>query len=79
MEPEGAFGEVLRERRLEQGLSQEGLALEAGIERNYVSLLERGKNSASVRMIFKICAVLDTTPSAFLLDVEKRMKPARRR
>ena len=74
LEPERTFGDVLRELRRRRGLSQEALALEAGIERNYVSLLERGKNSASVRMLFKLCAVLGVPPSDFLAAVETRMK-----
>lgn len=60
--------------RRRRGLSQEALALDAGIERNYVSLLELGKNSASIRMLFKLCEVLRVAPSAFLVDVERRMK-----
>ncbi len=73
MEPESAFGDVLRELRRGRGLSQEGLALEAGIERNYVSLLELGKNSASIRMLFKLCEVLEVAPSVFLAHVEQRL------
>lgn len=71
MEPEIAFGQVLRELRKKKRLSQEALALEAGIERNYVSLLELGKSSASVKMIFKLAFVLDVQPSQFLAAVEK--------
>lgn len=55
-------------------LSQEALALQAGVERNYISLLELGKNSASVRVLFKICAVLEVQPSAFLLEVDARLQ-----
>ena len=73
MEIEKAFGDVLRQLRKEQQLSQEALALEAGMERNYVSLIELGKNSPSVRMLFKLCAALKTCPSAFLTAVERRM------
>jgi len=69
LESERAFGDVLREMRRRRGLSQE-----AGVERNYVSLLELGKNSASIRMLFKLCEVLRVAPSAFLVDVERRMK-----
>ena len=58
-------------------MSQETLALEAGIERNYVSLLELGRYSASIRMLFKLCDVLGVTPSAFLVDVERRIKTLR--
>ena len=77
MEPEVAFGEVLRELRKEQGLSQERLALEAGVERNYISLLELGKNSASLKMIFKLARVLGAQPSEILHQVEERMIPDR--
>lgn len=79
MLPEKAFGEVLRYLRQERGLSQEALALEAGAERNYISLLELGKSSASMRMLFKLCAVLDVPPSKFLEQVEGRIKERGRR
>ncbi|MGU1495230.1 helix-turn-helix domain-containing protein [Pseudomonas aeruginosa] len=42
MEVELAFGKVLRRRRVEAGLTQERLAHEAELQRNYVSLMERG-------------------------------------
>lgn len=64
---------MLRELRRQRGLSQEALALEADIERNYVSLLERGKNSASIRVLFKLCAVLKVSPSEFMGRVERRL------
>ncbi len=58
MEPEVAFGQVLRGLRKRQGLSQERLAQEAGVERNYVSLLELGRNSASIKTVFKLSDAL---------------------
>ncbi len=73
MDSEVAFGQVLRELRRARGLSQEALALDASIERNFVSLLERGKNSPSVRTLFKLCGVLGLAPSEFLRQVEIRM------
>lgn len=72
MEPEVAFGQVLREMRKGRGLSQEALALESGVERNYISLLELGKNSASLRMIFKLAAALEVSVSEFVGLVETR-------
>ena len=74
MEPEVAFGLVLRELRKRQKLSQETLALESGMERNYVSLLELGRNSASVKMIFKIAPVLGVSVADFMALVEARTK-----
>jgi len=74
LEPEVAFGQVLRELRKRQNLSQERLALESGMERNYVSLLELGRNSASVKMIFKIAPVLGISVADFMTLVEARTK-----
>ena len=74
MEPEVAFGKVLRTLRLGSGLSQEQLALEAGVQRNYVSLLERGLNSASIKIVFKLAAVLKVKPSEMLVQAEALLK-----
>lgn len=73
LDSDKAFGQILRKLRLERKLSQEGLALEAGIERNYVSLIELGKNSPSIRMLFKLCSALRTSPSVMIGRVETRM------
>lgn len=70
MEPEIAFGRVLRELRKLKGLSQESLAQEAEMERNYISLLELGRNSASVKIIFKLAPVLGVSVSEFMGRVE---------
>ncbi len=70
MEPEKAFGQVLRELRKGQNLSQEALALESGVERNYVSLLELGRNSASLKMIFKLAPALGVSVAEFMGLVE---------
>lgn len=73
MDPVSAFGRVLRRVRKHAGLSQEKLALESEIERNYVSLIERGINQPSVRIIFKLCIALELKPSQFFALVEEEM------
>lgn len=70
MEPEVAFGKVLRALRGQAGLTQEQLALEADLQRNYISLLERGLNSPSIKTLFKLAGVLNTTPSKMLEKTE---------
>lgn len=70
MEPEVAFGIVLRELRKQRELSQELLAHESGLERNYISLLELGRNSASIKTLFKLAPVLDVSVSEFMGQVE---------
>ncbi|MEJ5057942.1 MULTISPECIES: helix-turn-helix domain-containing protein [unclassified Pseudomonas] len=65
-----AFGKVLRERRKLAGLTQEKLAMEADVQRNYVSLIERGVHQPTINVIFKLAAALKCQPSALIADVE---------
>ena len=69
-QPNQAFGLVLRDLRKERGLSQEALALDAGIQRNYVSLIERGINQPTITIIFKLSAALEMPPSQLIELVE---------
>lgn len=48
------IGQNLRQIRTEAGLSQEQLALEADIDRTYVSQIERGIGNPSVLTLKKI-------------------------
>lgn len=66
-----AFGNALRERRKACGLSQERLALEAGLDRTFISLLERGQRQPTLGSLFKLCASLDTQPSEVLQEIEQ--------
>ncbi|MDE2465237.1 MAG: helix-turn-helix transcriptional regulator [Alphaproteobacteria bacterium] len=65
---------MLRALRKRAGLSQEQLALDADVQRNYVSLLERGLNSASLKTIFKLSEALHVSPSDLLVQAERLMK-----
>jgi len=71
MDSEEAFGKVLLAARKQCGLSQEALAADAEVQRNYISLLEKGGNSPTLRMLFKLCAVLGVPPSEMLTRVEE--------
>ena len=68
-----ALGDVLREMRLQKGMSQEQLAVACDRHRTYVSLLERGKNSPSVRTLFMMAEALEVAPSTLLKRVEKKL------
>lgn len=65
-----AFGKVLKERRKQAGLTQEQLALESDVQRNYVSLIERGINQPTITVIFKLAAGLKCKPSTLISEVE---------
>jgi len=51
------------EIRRESGVSQEHLALEAGFERTYVSLIERGLKSPTIRALVRLAEALQVRPS----------------
>ena len=74
MQPAAAFGKVLRALRKRAGLSQEQLALNADIQRNFDSLMERGINQPTIRMLFKLGKVLGMPPSAILALVEEELR-----
>jgi transcriptional regulator with XRE-family HTH domain len=61
-----AFGERLRELRAARELSQEALAFEAGLDRTYVSSVERGKRNVSLITIHRLAAALDVGPDELL-------------
>ena len=60
---------VRRYRKL-KGMSQERLALDAGMERSYVSDLERGQRNPSVRALGRLAEALEIEPRA-LLEVKQ--------
>lgn len=66
--PELAFGKALREFRATSGISQEQFALEGGFDRTYISLVERGISSPTIRALFKLAEMLRVAPS----DIVKR-------
>lgn len=60
------FARNLRKYRQERGLSQEALAHEAGVDRTYVSALERSTYSASITMVDRLATVLGVEAAALL-------------
>ena len=52
------FGEIVREKRLGLGLSQEDFAEIAGVHRTYVGMIERGEKNITLRNIEKFANAL---------------------
>ena len=53
------FANSLKELRQARGLSQESLSSTAGLDRTYISMLERGKRKPSLETIEKIATALE--------------------
>lgn len=62
------FGERVRLRREELGLSQEEFAFQSGIHRTYVSGIERGVRNPSLTMVERISESLGLSFSSLLDD-----------
>jgi transcriptional regulator with XRE-family HTH domain len=64
------FPHVLRKVRTDKGLSQEELADLAGLHRTYISQIERGLKSPSLRSLEQIANGLGVTLSELLRRLE---------
>jgi transcriptional regulator with XRE-family HTH domain len=76
--PNEAFGEVLRELRAEKGLTQEGLALDAGTERSHISALERAEKGPSLGTILRLAQALGMSAGEVVYRVEQKLSEKKR-
>lgn len=60
------LGENVRHYRKLRGMTQEQLALDAGMERSYVSDLERGTRNPTVRALARLAEALKVEPAILL-------------
>ena len=72
-----AFGRAVRETRAQQGLSQEALGFRCGLDRTYVSGIERGVRNPSVWNVQRIALGLDTSASQLLGRAEDELHRGR--
>ena len=71
-EPEAvaqSFGAVLREARRGRGVTQERLAEAVGVDRTYISMLERGVHQPSLSVFLRLATALSVNPELFVRDV----------
>ncbi len=61
------LGAAIRQRRKEIGLSQETLAVDAGLDRSYMGGVERGEHNLSVMNLQRIAIALRTKMSSLLV------------
>lgn len=66
-----AFATALKRLRTGKGLSQEELGFEADLHRTYVSQLERGLKSPSLKTLSKIASALGISLTELIALVEQ--------
>jgi len=62
------FGNNLKRIRLEKGLSQEKLALNADIDRTYIPSIEKGERNVSIVIAEKLAIALNVPISELFKD-----------
>lgn len=80
MRARAIVGRNVRRVRTSQGVSQERLAFDSGVDRSYVGGLERGEMNPSVDVLERLAKTLQVTVSEFFvepLEGEPPPKPLR--
>jgi len=68
---------VLREYRERNGISQEQLAEAAGLDRSFISLVERGIQSPNIVVLLKLAEVLDVPAAELIAKMESAIRKPR--
>ena len=63
------LGDVLRNKRLQRGMTLREVSAEARVSLGYISEIERGHKEASSELLASLCAALDVPLSEVLRDV----------
>ncbi len=60
-----SVGKRIKQLRIEKGLSQEEFAFNCGLDRTYITSVERGRRNISLATLEKIVKALDISYSDF--------------
>jgi transcriptional regulator with XRE-family HTH domain len=69
------FGANARHYRLAAGLSQEAVAERMGVDRAYVSLIERGEQNATLLSVHETAQALQVKPADLFIDPPAGSEP----
>jgi transcriptional regulator with XRE-family HTH domain len=71
---EEAFGEVIRDLRKSNNISQEKLAEISNLDRSFISLMECGHKQPSLITIYQLAKALKLSASKLLALTEEKIK-----
>ena len=63
------LGDVLRDRRMQRGMTLREVSAEARVSLGYISEIERGQKEASSELLASLCLALDAPLSDVLREV----------
>lgn len=66
-------GDVIKMHRQRMGISQEELAHRAGVDRTFVSRLERGVRQPTITTLIQLAKALDVTAAELVGEIESEL------
>lgn len=69
------FGSRIKELRLKKGFSQEEMAERSGLDRTFISILERGQKNPSLSTLVRLCAPLGIGLDSLFRDFPNVLSP----
>ncbi len=71
------FAQVVRQHRLDQGISQEKLAERADLSRNYIGMLERGERFATLEVAERLARAIGVPLEKLITEVRRELERRR--
>jgi transcriptional regulator with XRE-family HTH domain len=68
------LGKRIRARRTDLGMSQEGLAHAAGLDRSYVGRIERGEHNLTFTALVKLARAMECDVAALTVGLPRTRK-----
>lgn len=65
------IGNVIRQKRIQRGMTQELLSGFAGIARTHLTMIENGTKQPNFETIWRIAIALDMRPSELVAEMEE--------
>ena len=65
-----SFASVVTQRRLKKGWAQEDMAAYSGLERSYISRLEKGLRTPSLDVVFRFAKAFKMSPQTLVKEVK---------
>lgn len=70
------IGKIIKEKRIQKGMTQDLLSGFAGIARTHLTMIESGTKRPNFDTIWKIAIALDMKPSELVAEIEAAISDA---
>lgn len=68
------IGKVIRQKRIQKGMTQELLSGFAGIARTHLTMIETGTKQPNFETIWRIAIALEMKPSELIAEIEAALE-----